>query len=226
MIQKTTNYDQFKFVNGNRTLNQGHLAKLTVSISKRNLLEYAPILVNEAMEVIDGQHRLEVAKQNKWPIYYLVVPRSGLDEIIELNTTLRNWKLKDFIDSMIVLGNKTMLYLRGFCDDYALSPSIGILLHVGGLAGGSLNSKTLLERLRFNPEQREIAHRAADLLFDVRQLSNRKGMLPRSVAYAARRLAQEKKDVVVANAIKTRGKIIAISTDTDEMYEILLSYVK
>jgi hypothetical protein len=223
--QKTTNYDLFKKIEGNRELNPAHLAKLALSIAKKNLLEYAPIMVNESMEVIDGQHRLEVARKSKLPIYYTIVPSAGLDEVIELNTTLRNWRLSDFVDSMIVKGNKTMAYLREFCDEYNLSLSSGIILHVGGVAGQHLNSVALLQRLSFNESQREKALKGADLLFDIRQLSNRKGALPRAVVYTCRRVVEEEKDIAVSKAIKARGKLVAIIADQEKMYEILTSYL-
>lgn len=225
MIQKTTNYDLFKKIEGNRELNPNHLAKLALSIAKKNLLEYAPIMVNEDMEVIDGQHRLEVARSQKLPIYYTVVPRAGLDDVIELNTTLRNWRLNDFVDSMIVKGNKNMAFLRNFCDDYNLALTTGIILCMGGVGGQHLNSRGLLERLVFTDTNKEMGRRGADLLFDIRQLCNRKGAFPRASVYAVRRIVEEKKDVAVANAIKARGKLIPIIPDQEKQYEVLMSYL-
>jgi len=225
MIQKTTNYDLFKTVRGNRTINTNHLAKLTLSVAKKNLLEYAPIMVNESMEVIDGQHRLEVARQQNLPIYYTIVPRAGLGEVIELNTTLRNWKLVDFVDSMIVQGNPDMKYLREFCDDYSISITQGLKLHVGAVGGSHVSGRSMLERTHFSNNQKENAHKAADLYFVLRQFVKRVGALPYAVVIACRRIAEEGLDKKVADAIQKRGKMIALSLDQEEMYHILKSYL-
>ncbi len=219
MIQKTNNYEQFKELKGNRNLNAGHLARLTMSIGKKNLMEYNPILVNENMEVVDGQHRLEVARQNKLPVYFQIVPASGLNEVMELNTNLRNWKLVDFVDSLIVQGNKTMMYLREFCDEYNLSITGAIMAHTGGRSSTSKGGSFLrLQKISFTDEQKETAHKAADLHFDLRSYVNRKGTLPHSILYACWRIAQERKDRYVSEAVKNRGKIISISNDQGEMY--------
>jgi hypothetical protein len=226
-VQNTTDYDIFKALAGNRNLNAGHLARLTISISKRNLMEYNPILVNESMEVIDGQHRLEIARQNKWKVYYTIVPSAGLTEVMELNTTLRNWRLNDFVDSLITQGNKEMLYLREFCDEYNLSITQGTIFHVGTLMSGSKgNSLLRLKRMSFTDEQKEIAHKSADLHYDVRQYVNRHGALPQSVVYACRKIVEEGNDLKVSKAVKNRGKMIPVSLDHGEMYNILMGYVK
>lgn len=226
MIQKTTNYNLFKTIEGNRDLNPNHLAKLAMSVAKKNLLQYAPIMVNESMEVIDGQHRLEVARQSKLEIYYTIVPRARLDEVMELNTTLRNWKLTDFVNSMIVTGNKEMQYLRNFCEEYGISITAGIRFHTGVNSGGrSLSGKLLLSRLQFSDQQREKAHKAADLYFVMRQFVKRTGSLPYSTVLACRRIADDGLDKKVADAIQARGKMIALSLDHEEMYSILKSYL-
>ena len=227
MIQKTTNYDIFKVLRGNRNLNAGHLSRLSMSVAKRNLLEYNPILVNENMEVVDGQHRLEVAKQNKLPIWYMVAPTTTLQEVLDLNENVRNWKLTDYVDSLIIQGNRTMMYLREFCDEYEISLSNGIALHMGIRTGFRGNPALRLSKMDFTDEQKEIAKSAADLFFDIRPyIYNKRGSLPQSVINACRKIAQEKKAKKLAEVIKNRDKTVAVSSDDAEMHKILMSYVR
>ena len=71
-VEETTDYKQFKKVKGNRGYAQRHLKNLVSSIAQNNLLQYSPIIVNDKMEVIDGQHRLAAAQSLGLPIYYVV----------------------------------------------------------------------------------------------------------------------------------------------------------
>ena len=58
VIQRTNKYDLFKRIESNREVNPAHLKKIEKSISEKNFLHLYPIIVNERMEIIDGQHRL------------------------------------------------------------------------------------------------------------------------------------------------------------------------
>lgn len=68
-MEKTKNYSLFKKYAKNRDIDGRHVEKLIASIKTANLLDCEPILVNEKMEVIDGQHRLEAAKSLNLDIY-------------------------------------------------------------------------------------------------------------------------------------------------------------
>ena len=61
-VIETTDYDIFKGIVGNRKVEKKHVEMLTGAIDRNNLLNVRPIIVNEEMMVIDGQHRLEAAK--------------------------------------------------------------------------------------------------------------------------------------------------------------------
>lgn len=127
-IFETTDYDQFKKILGNRTLERGHIAKLTKSILKNNMLAQNPILVNADMEVIDGQHRLEVAKANKLSIYYTIVMPGTLKEVQQLNFAQKQWTMEDYFKSYCELKNPHYLKLRDFIKDTGLSISNAGLL--------------------------------------------------------------------------------------------------
>ena len=68
-ITVTNEYNQFRFVKGNRPLNDLHLSRLRRSM-KENFLPI-PIIVNERMEIVDGQHRFTICKELR--SYYSVM---------------------------------------------------------------------------------------------------------------------------------------------------------
>ena len=70
-INFTKNYSMFSHSKWNRLVSEKHVQNLMQGIKKNNQLEINPIVVNSSWEVIDGQHRLEVAKRLKIPIYYV-----------------------------------------------------------------------------------------------------------------------------------------------------------
>src|SRR5258708_2908989 len=78
-------YDSFKILNSNRKLNKLHLKRLEEIISVNNRLHLHPILVNADYEVIDGQHRLSVARKLGVPIYYIKSDIIARKHIIECN---------------------------------------------------------------------------------------------------------------------------------------------
>lgn len=105
-IQKTKDYSKFKSITSNRDVNRLHVKKLSQSIKERNLLWAKPPLVNEKMEVIDGQHRLEACMLVKEDFYFVVAKGLTKDDMAILNTNQRNWTGQDFINFYTIEGKK------------------------------------------------------------------------------------------------------------------------
>lgn len=163
-ILSTKDYSIFKRVWHNRKLNSAHLKNLTASIATKNLLQYTPIIVNEKMEVIDGQHRLEVAKRNKLEIYYIIADDVATSDILLLNANERPWAIPDFIDSWEKQGIKDYKILKEFMDKYELPASISACM----LSGISTNAKHTIVRIikegEFEVTEQEKATEQADRL--------------------------------------------------------------
>lgn len=96
-MEQTTNYDQFKLVTSNREIDKNHLKSLIKNIKENNLLHVNPIVVNELMQIIDGQHRLEAARILQVPIYYIIGEVNEKD-IASLNKCKKNWSPMDYIN--------------------------------------------------------------------------------------------------------------------------------
>lgn len=118
-IQKTEDYSIFKTVNFNRDKSKKHIQAVLKIIKKENLLHLHPILVNDAMEVIDGQHRLEAAKELGAPIFYIqsdlsyehILSSNLLQKNASLNDVIKFYALKDSIPSYVFL-HKTLMSLN------------------------------------------------------------------------------------------------------------------
>lgn len=115
-VHKTNDYSQFNQLDGNRELNIMHRNRLIKSI-KHNPL-FMLIWVNEKYEVIDGQHRLSIAKELDIPIHYIVINGYGLREVQILNSNVKNWNAEDYLKGYCDLGYKDYITFRKFKNDY------------------------------------------------------------------------------------------------------------
>jgi ParB-like chromosome segregation protein Spo0J len=80
-IQVSEDYSSFKRIDGNRTINKAQVKKLYDSFNENpGLASAVPIVVNDKMEIIDGQHRFESLKKLNLPIYYYEVEGLKLQE--------------------------------------------------------------------------------------------------------------------------------------------------
>ena len=78
-VNRTTDYSLFKRLEGNRNVLEIRVKRITASIKKVGWIQN-PVIVNEKMEVIEGQGRLEALKRLGMPVDYIIVPGIGLDE--------------------------------------------------------------------------------------------------------------------------------------------------
>ena len=116
-MRNTMEYNIFKEISSNREIDEKHVKKLMVAINKRNLLHVNPIVVNEEMRVIDGQHRLAAAKELGVPIYYIQETISRKD-ISMLNSNQKNWTAMNYIDFYTVEKKEAFITLSSLINHY------------------------------------------------------------------------------------------------------------
>ena len=204
IIQSTKDYDKFTLIKGNRTLIPGHVAKLTTSILQKNMLPQNPIIVNERFEVIDGQHRLEVARNNELEVYYIVVPGARLEEIIALNSNNRVWNNRDYINSYASQGDKDFLWLNEFIEKYGISVTQA-LVFLFGSEGTGPRTAVRTGRLSLSEEQKELATTRADILWEVRPFMVRSGYIPRAFLLELVKAVDEGFGSKLTKGVKARG---------------------
>ena len=128
-ILKTTNYDIFKKQIGNRPIRKAHVARLTRSMNEDYLV--TPIIVNENMEIVDGQHRLEAQKELNLPTYYYIEDGYRLEQTRRLNIGSANWGTLDFLEGFCSMGLKDYLIYRDFYNKYKFDHQNGWTLLIG-----------------------------------------------------------------------------------------------
>ena len=114
-IQSTNNYSAFGTIDGNRSIRPAHVKRLKEAISvDPTSIMYNPILTNEKLEVIDGQHRLQAIEELELPVYYITVPNLGIKEVQKLNSVAKQWQPVDYAQAFSRLGNKNYDYYLMF----------------------------------------------------------------------------------------------------------------
>lgn len=132
-IRTTTNYNQFKQLTGNRSINQSHKARLMESM--RENYRFTVITVNENYEVIDGQHRLACAKELGLPVHYVVCKGYGLSDVQQLNANLKRWTTNDYLEGYCEMGNEHYLFYRAFKNSFRLGHNECMRLLSGSYKG-------------------------------------------------------------------------------------------
>jgi hypothetical protein len=152
-VYKTYDLSIFKQIDGNRVPNLQHIKRLSDSIRVYGM-KCNPILVNEKMEVIDGQHRLMAAKEAVSFVYYIVVDGYSLNEVHTLNLNQKNWAKKDFMDGYANMGVDSYIKLKAFIeknDDYNFNDCIAFCQ--GGVGH---NVRMLAHKVRKSPNQIQV----------------------------------------------------------------------
>lgn len=99
-VHKTSDYGLFKYIESNRTINKNHVQHLIQSFENNpELVQTRPILVNEKMQIIDGQHRLQACQTLRTPVYYMVANGTNVESAQLMNALQKGWGLIDFARS-------------------------------------------------------------------------------------------------------------------------------
>lgn len=124
-IFKTEDTSIFRSITGNRKLNKNHVQRLIAAIGKdTKCVRYNPILVNEKMEVIDGQHRLEAIKRLNLPVYFIREMGLTLPNVQDLNSMTKPWSPLDYAYSFIERGNDNYQHYVDFKESYGLNHDV------------------------------------------------------------------------------------------------------
>jgi len=141
-IMVTRDHSIFKSQKGNRAVCQKDVDKIEAKILADNLLRFHPILVNDYLEVIDGQHRLEVAKKHGLFISYIVMDnKADLSTTQKINTTTKLWRVKDFLQSYVSLNYKEYVYFQSIMNEFKFL-TISQLIDISSIGRSKEGSKT------------------------------------------------------------------------------------
>lgn len=137
-IEQTKDYEQFVILGANREVSKSHINKL-VKVFRDNprASEYRPVLVNENMEVIDGQHRLYALMELGYPIFYTTVRGLTIDDTQQMNAYQRNWSPIDYAKSYATLGNTEYKRFLYFFNKYLFTYRTTMLYMLGKISMGA-----------------------------------------------------------------------------------------
>lgn len=127
----------FKKLDGNRPVLEMRKNKIKKSILENGYIPSA-IVVNERLEIIDGQGRVAALKEiGGLPVYYIVVPGLGVDECIAMNFSMTNWTTMDYIRSFADRGNESYIKLKWLIEKYNTLFNLSVVIQaVTGSYGG------------------------------------------------------------------------------------------
>jgi len=111
-VKMTNDYELFTFIDGNRDININQLSRLSESIDEDYIP--VPIIVNEKKQIIDGQHRYQVVKTLKKPVYFIEIEGLKLPEVHRLNNNTKNWTATEYMNGYAKLGYPDYIQYKEF----------------------------------------------------------------------------------------------------------------
>lgn len=167
-VHSTVDYDSIKHIDGNRTVNPKNVESIKRSMAEKQLV--VPALLNEKMEIIDGQHRLSACRDLGLPFYYIIVEGYSLSDVQRVNANMKNWRLEDFLDSFIDLynaGNSEYAQyaeLKFFIEQTGLPLQTALVL--SDIAGARYTVENNFRNGNFKFVNRDLAYEVAEALKD------------------------------------------------------------
>ena len=116
-IYETEDYSIFNKLYGNRKTKKSNIKTLTQSMNDSKWIG-SPVVVNEKMEIIDGQNRIEAAIAAKIPVKFMVCPGYGIKECILLNRNSAPWNTTDYTISWAEQGHDAYIWLLELKEKY------------------------------------------------------------------------------------------------------------
>ncbi|MES2395846.1 MAG: ParB N-terminal domain-containing protein [Bacteroidota bacterium] len=174
-IYRTISYGKFKLIKGNRELSQKKINKIVKSVNNgNNLLQHCPIIVDEGMSIVDGQHRFSACVKLNHEVFYVITKSSsGLVDIADLNSNTDKWANKDFIACFCDTGKQDYIKLREFLDKYGFPLSTSLQLLSSGPAASNGGGK-VIEQFRngtFRITNYDFAKGVAEKVIDYKSFS-------------------------------------------------------
>lgn len=129
----TEKYELFENVDGNRPLNKKKIQRIIAEIQSGNdILDEVPVLVKEVknrLQVLDGQHRVDIARQLQRPVHYILHKENmTLHNVAKVNSNVEKWTDQDFIRCYVKAGNENYKKLKKFHETYGIAVGICLVL--------------------------------------------------------------------------------------------------
>lgn len=143
-VYVTKDYDKFKVLDGNRSIEKSRVKKIHDSIVRNGYI-HSPIIVNEKMEIIDGQGRFEALKKLELPVEYMVFDGLTINDCIVLNVYHTDWSIMDYIESHADRGNMNYKFLLHLLSKYK---ELGLTVVINAITGTSGNNGRIMRGIK------------------------------------------------------------------------------
>jgi len=112
ILHETRDYGMFRFYSGNRAVNPNKVQSLLESFNERHYP--VPIIVDQKMRVLDGQHRLAAARAGGFPVFFLKLAGdvSPTQVIRQLNADQKAYSLSDHLKLYVEDGRKQYILFQ------------------------------------------------------------------------------------------------------------------
>lgn len=142
IVYKTSNYECFKKLLGNRDVTRKRLGIIKYSIETYGYISN-PIIVNEKMEIIDGQGRVQALQELGLPVEYRIIPNIGINECCAMNLMPTGWSTEDYAKSYAERGSLSYKRLLELKTKYKQPITL-----VGAICKMSSSGQYMSEKLR------------------------------------------------------------------------------
>jgi hypothetical protein len=134
----TYDYNKFKLIDGNRTIQENNVIRLIKSFSICNLMKYHPVIVDRHYRILDGQHRVEFCRRQNVPVIYVIVDSDDeVDAMILLNVQT-SWTMPDRVRHEAAAGSSCYMRVEKFAELSGLTVSAVLaLINRAGSRGNS-----------------------------------------------------------------------------------------
>lgn len=170
-ILTTTNYDLFERSEDNRDTNLSGRKKLIASMEKYGFLSAFPVVVRRGkggrLVVVDGQHRLAVARHLGLPVAYVEEDTEFVTA--EVNETMKTWGLIDYVQTWAGKGNQDMIEAQRFAAEHGISIGKACSILAGTVS--TSNVEAAIKGGTFRVKDREWAAVVATIYVAISRLS-------------------------------------------------------
>ena len=189
-VYETKDYNKFVLYDWNREITKSTLNKIHKSV-----MEYGwrvePIIVNEELGIIDGQHRYTYAKEHDLPVYYIIIKGLTKDDCQMMNSARTSWKQADFIKFYAIQGNSNYSNLM-ILDSTYTDFNLGVILYATSnkKVGGSsaqiiINGNYICSKEQFYEEVEKLDN-LNNIQQYIKQIKGRKTQLCQAIMFCLR----------------------------------------
>ena len=145
-IYSTIDYTIFKRIKGNRPIKESRVKAIKANIEANDL--DVPVIINDKMEVLEGEHTLKTRERLKLPVKYLI-RKGNIRDVMKFNSISSTWSNREYLDSYCQRGFKEYELLEYFVREYGLGISFSLGLMVGKTRHAQADTKKDFKEGRF-----------------------------------------------------------------------------